>query len=363
MCSLGLPVDYNTMKTVINSCCQLRCTNKGGFAVFGCCLKRGVIPNVFTFNTLLNGLIRENKILDAEILLKDLINKGICEPNAIMYNAIIKALCNLGGKTYVTKAVGYIRLMVERGRKPNLVGYSTIIAFLCKDQLIDEAFELFKEMQGHITPDVIICNSLIYGFCNSARWLEASDLLKEMMDNSISPNLQTFNILINEYSKRGKINRAEEVIFIMREKGFLPNIVTYNSLIDCYCKRGDMDSAKRILDSLVFRHAVPDIVTYNTVVYGYSMNRRKDMDQAMLVFDKMKAKGIKPNEFTYKSLITGFCSVGRFKEASKLVTVMHEEGLVPDRSAYRFLMEGFCRTKQVEDAFSLFTFMVDLHTV
>ncbi|PWA40988.1 tetratricopeptide-like helical domain-containing protein [Artemisia annua] len=42
MCSLGLPVDYDTMKTVINSCCQLRCTNKGGFAVFGCC-KRGVI--------------------------------------------------------------------------------------------------------------------------------------------------------------------------------------------------------------------------------------------------------------------------------------------------------------------------------
>ncbi|PWA58977.1 tetratricopeptide-like helical domain-containing protein [Artemisia annua] len=284
MCSLGVPVDYDTMNIVVKSCCEMCCMNEGGFVVLGCCIKRGVVPDVFTFGRMLNGLVREGKFVEAERLFEKVIDKGVCEANVSMYNTVIKALCKLGGKENVTKAVGLIRLMDERGCKPNHVGYSTIVDGLCKEELIDEALEIFMEMvnkQG-ISPNVVTYNSLIDGFCKSGRWDEASKMLKEMMNEGVSPDLQTFNILVNEYCKKDKVEKAEEVLCIMQERGISPNTVTFNSLLDCYCKRGDLTNAKRILDSMGKSGCQPSNATCNVLLQGYLKNKQYD-DAEMLL--------------------------------------------------------------------------------
>ncbi|GKF39703.1 tetratricopeptide-like helical domain-containing protein [Tanacetum coccineum] len=66
MCALRVPVSHYTMGIAIKCCCQLYRTNDA-FAVFAWNFKRGIIPDVFTFSTLLNGLVLENKILEADI--------------------------------------------------------------------------------------------------------------------------------------------------------------------------------------------------------------------------------------------------------------------------------------------------------
>ncbi|PWA83034.1 tetratricopeptide-like helical domain-containing protein [Artemisia annua] len=359
MCSLGLPVDYDTMNVVVDSCCQLRCANKGGFAVLGSCLMRGVSPDVVTFSSLLNGLVREDKIRDAEKLLKHLICKGVCEPDLTMYNTIIKALCKVGPDGVKT-ATDLLRLMNERGCKPDIVGYSAIIDGLCKEQRVDEAFELFKEMVNNkgITPDVFTYNSLIDSFCYLGCLRKASKLLKHMMDKKgISPDRQTFNILIKECCKEGHIGKAEDLLYTMMERGFHPDTVTYNSLIDCYSSRGDMDSAKRTLNGMVFADAAPDIVTYNIMLKGYCKKRPSEVDQAICTFHKMEEKFIGTNGVTYKIIIEGLCSVGRSPEAHEFLKTMHAEGYMPDEFTYHLLLECLCSSDQVEEAISLVTLM------
>ncbi|KAJ0478475.1 putative tetratricopeptide-like helical domain superfamily [Helianthus annuus] len=233
MCLIGVPVNEYSISIAIKCCCQMSRTNDG-FALLASCFRRAVDPNVYIFNTLLDGLVIENRIAEAERLFKKLIKQKICEPDVVTYSTMIKGLCKFGNNDI---AIGLLRLMDERGCKPDIYAYATIIDSLCKDKMIDAAFKLFKEMLFHkrIPPNVITYNSLIHGLCNLCRWDEVSKLLKEMEEDlRISPDLHTFSILVDALCKEGRVDEAEAVIDIMVERGVVPNIVTYNSLIYGY---------------------------------------------------------------------------------------------------------------------------------
>ncbi|KAJ0945738.1 putative tetratricopeptide-like helical domain superfamily [Helianthus annuus] len=92
MCSLGVPVNEFSMSIAIKCCCQLY-RSKDGFAVLGCCFRRSIAPNEFVYSALLDGLVLEDKILEAEMLFKKLVKQKLCEPNVVMYSTMIKGLC------------------------------------------------------------------------------------------------------------------------------------------------------------------------------------------------------------------------------------------------------------------------------
>ncbi|PWA75194.1 tetratricopeptide-like helical domain-containing protein [Artemisia annua] len=249
MCALRVHVSHYTIGIAIKCFCHLYRTNDA-FALLVFCFRRSIVPDVFIFSALLDGLILEDRILEAEIFFKKLIKRQkLCEPNVVMYSTMIKGLCKIGNNVI---AIQLLRLMDERSCRPNSLQRQN-----------DDAFKLFKQMvfQKRISPDVITYSSLIDGLCGLARWEEASKMLQEMLDVGISPNVQTFTILVDAFCKEGKVQEAEQVIGIMIKNGIVSNIVTYNTLIDGYCLRGEMSKAKTIFDSMVFRGLVPNVVS------------------------------------------------------------------------------------------------------
>ncbi|KAJ9550838.1 LOW QUALITY PROTEIN: hypothetical protein OSB04_014883 [Centaurea solstitialis] len=98
----------------------MSCTSEG-FAIVGYGFK-GFVQSNFTFSTLLNGLILEDGILDAERL--KLIKGKLCEPNVVVYDTMINGLYKLGNND---SAIGWLRLMDERGCKPDIITYNVRI--------------------------------------------------------------------------------------------------------------------------------------------------------------------------------------------------------------------------------------------
>ncbi|XP_071728844.1 pentatricopeptide repeat-containing protein At1g03540-like [Rutidosis leptorrhynchoides] len=184
MCSIGVPLNKYTIGISIKCCCHLHRTNDG-FALLGICFRQAIVPDVWIYSTLLDGLVIEGRILEAEIFFKKLIKQNLCEPNVVMYSTMIKGLCKYGKNC---TAIGLLRLMNERGHKADVIAYNTIIDSLCKDKMIDDAFELFNEMvfRKGILPTVITYTSLIYGLCSLGSWDEVCNILKEMEDERIS---------------------------------------------------------------------------------------------------------------------------------------------------------------------------------
>ncbi|KAI3774342.1 hypothetical protein L1987_48894 [Smallanthus sonchifolius] len=158
---IRVPFDTHTMNIVIKCCSQLNHTNHG-FAVLGYGLKQAVAPDVCTYNTLLNGLVREDRILEAELLFKKLIKQDVCEPDVVMYSTMIKGLCKFGLKpdvvTYSTMLQGLflagqcgaardlLNEMRAHNHFPNTYTYGIIFDGLCNNRLADEALSLFRSI-------------------------------------------------------------------------------------------------------------------------------------------------------------------------------------------------------------------------
>nr|GFB44810.1 hypothetical protein [Tanacetum cinerariifolium] len=159
MCALGVPVNDYTMNIVIKCCCQLY-RSSDAFEVLGSCFKRDIVPDVTTFSTLLNGLVLEGRISQAQRLFAKVITNKLCEPDLVMYSTMIKGNCMT--HDYVA-ASDLLKLMDESGCTPDVVAYNTIINSMCKHKMIDDAFKLLKKMvsQKGISADVVTYTSLI----------------------------------------------------------------------------------------------------------------------------------------------------------------------------------------------------------
>lgn len=83
MCEMGVPVDSYCINIAIKCCNQLYRTNDG-FAVLGSYFKRAIVPDTCTYTTLLDGLIIEDTIIEAQSLFKKLIKKKLCELDVVM---------------------------------------------------------------------------------------------------------------------------------------------------------------------------------------------------------------------------------------------------------------------------------------
>jgi len=71
--------------------------------------------------------------------------------------------------------------MSEKGRRPGLVSYNTLIDGLCKHCKINKAQQIFHEMPKHgLNPDVVTYNTLISGFCKVGNLGKAKELLREI---------------------------------------------------------------------------------------------------------------------------------------------------------------------------------------
>jgi pentatricopeptide repeat protein len=96
--------------------------------------------------------------------------------------------------------------MADKGVAPNVRSYNIIINGLCKIKMVDEAMNLFEEMQSKkITPDTVTCNSLIDGLFKSEKTSFAPELVYEMHDRGQPANLTvcTYNIIINHLCFKG----------------------------------------------------------------------------------------------------------------------------------------------------------------
>ncbi|GFQ07969.1 pentatricopeptide repeat-containing protein at1g62680 mitochondrial, partial [Phtheirospermum japonicum] len=250
ICNLGVPVNEYTMNVAINCYC-LSDRADYGFSILGWFFKRGCVPNVITFNTLLKGLFRESKINEAQELPR-VMEKG-------------------------------------RGCKPSTHIYNMVIDSLCKDKMIDSALKLFDEMsEKDITPNIVTYNALICGLCNFSRWWDAKiNVFDSMASMNIAPDVRSYSILINGYCKKKKIDEAMHMFREMPRKGLLKsNIVTYNTVLQGLFRGGRCSEALEIFEELQAVGFKPDFYTYCNMLDGLCRN-----------------EGFSPDSFTLELLL------------------------------------------------------------
>ena len=112
--------------------------------------KLEVLPDVATYNVLLQACERQDKFDIIERLIQQMPMLGV-EPNLVNYNTGMRALCR-GGE--VTKARAMLGTMRERNVKPSFSTYRAAINGSCTGGHIDLAVSFLDEMKAEgFTPD------------------------------------------------------------------------------------------------------------------------------------------------------------------------------------------------------------------
>ncbi len=255
----------------------------------------GMIPDTYSYNTVMSALVREGRIVDAEAMIDSMREVGV-NPDVTAYNTIIYAWIKSGAKDAIQRVKNvHNRMKEDKNVEADLITMNTLLHFYSKSGNPEAAENLLNEMcasDSKVAPDSISFNTTV------AAWTashapdapeRADAILQKMIDygKNVKPNVRTFNGLLNAWVKH-RPNKA------------LPE-----------CKR---------LIGMMFDMAAegnarvqPDGYTYNILIHAHGLSPDDDAQvQADIIFQEMYRRykagddRLKPTGHTYGSLIHGW---------------------------------------------------------
>ncbi|KAL8467083.1 hypothetical protein ACS0TY_035970 [Phlomoides rotata] len=145
---------------------------------------KGFVPDVVTYNCLINGCCKTNRIGRALELFDDMSKRG-CVPNRITYNSFIRYYSAVNE---VDRAIVMLRMMQEKGHGvPTSSSYTPIIHTLCEVGRLEEAVGFLVELtEGGSIPREYTYRLV----CNVLESVGKMDLLHEKMCRHVESGIE-----------------------------------------------------------------------------------------------------------------------------------------------------------------------------
>merc|ERR1719235_2061254 len=189
-------------------------------------------------------------------------------PSITTYNALIDACARNGNVEKITQLV---EDMKERGLKPNLITYSTVLKGHCLHGDIRAAFAVLDDMctTTHLKPDEIMYNTLLDGCAQSNLVDEGLRLLTRMQNEGIRPSNYTLSILVKLESHARRLDHAFELVDELTKKyRFKPNAPVYSNLIQACMSNKELQKALKVLERMAQDKLHPDMRGVSSVIRG-----------------------------------------------------------------------------------------------
>lgn len=252
---------------------------------------KGILPDIFSFNTLIDGYCKQSKLADAIEILNTMWDHDVV-PDVITYNTILNGLCKLKTSDDVMET---FKVMVEKGCVPNIITYNILIESLCKSRKLMKALELLEDIQNRgLIPDTVSCGTLINGFCENEDLDGAYELFRRMRRQyKYFHTTATYNIMISAFSKKLKMDMAEKLFLEMNECGCPPDSYTYRCMIDGFCKVDNTEFGYKFLLENFSKELLPSKETAGQVINCLCVKNR--LLDAVGIIHLMVQKGVVPH--------------------------------------------------------------------
>ncbi|KAL1803116.1 hypothetical protein ACET3Z_031763 [Daucus carota] len=369
--------------------------------------KEGIVPNQFTFSSVLKCCSRLNEVRMGKSVHGWIVCNGVFVDTALE-NSVLDFYVKCG-------SFDSAKLYIESMTNKDIVSWNIMINAYIQIGDMETALGLFRRLP---VKDASSWNTIIRGHLQNDNYGIAMELLYEMVKSGTALSKETFSIafglvasltaldlgmqihgrllrsgihhdgflrnsLVDFYSKCGEMEKAS---FVYQgfpkcnasdrfevDKFTLTSIVTgcanagllelgqlihaqivkagqpfdiflSSSMIDMYAKCGELDDAWSIFRETKVRNTV----LWTSVISGYGLHGRGR--DAIQMFNWMLAEGIKPNEISFVGLLTACSHAGLLNEGIHYFMVMKEEfGIKPQVEHFTCMVDLFGRSGRLDD--------------
>lgn len=288
-----------------------------------------LVPDFFDtacFNALLRTLCQEKSMTDARNVYHSLKNQF--QPDLQTFNIL------LAGWKSSEEAEAFFEEMKEKGLKPDVVTYNSLIDVYCKDREIEKAYKLIDKMREEDeTPDVITYTTIIGGLGLIGQPDKAREVLKEMKEYGCYPDVAAYNAAIRNYCIARRLGDADMLVDEMVRKGLSPNATTYNLFFRVLSLANDLGRSWELYGRMLENGCLPN--TQSCMFLIKMFKRHEKVDMAMRLWEDMVVKGFGSYSLVSDMLLDLLCDLAKVEEAEKCLLEMVEKGHRPSNVSFK----------------------------
>jgi pentatricopeptide repeat protein len=208
-------------------------------ALFALAEKFNFKPDVITYTTLVQGLLRAGEMEMAKKALGAMAAQGI-EPNERMCSMLIADLAKSGLRSGLTNAEDMLADMRRRKMKVGVVTWTGLISGYFRGGWEDDGWAAVRRMETQgLRLNRVAYNVILRQAGESPRAGSASGpkeslpvkLFKRMIDEGVQPSSDTFVILLTPMVRGKRWNETDWVIKKMEKVGFVPEKAALRTLL------------------------------------------------------------------------------------------------------------------------------------
>ncbi|CAJ1930021.1 unnamed protein product [Sphenostylis stenocarpa] len=296
---------------------------------------------VISWNTMINGYIRNNCAEDALRVYDRMVDEGV-EPDCATVVSVLPA-CGLLKNVELGREVH--RLVQEKGFWGNLVVRNALLDMYVKCAKMKEARMLANQMDEK---DVVTWTTLINGYILNVDARSALMLCRMMQHEGVKPNSVSIASILSAcgslvYLKHVKCLHA----WVIRQY-FESEVIVETALIDAYAKCNHGNLSYKVFMGTSKKRTAP----WNALLSGFIQNRLAG--EAIELFKQMLLKGVQPDNATCNSLLPAYAILADLLQAMNIHCYLVKSGFLSRLEVASILVDIYSKCGSLGYAHQIF---------
>ncbi|KAF3976838.1 hypothetical protein ACB098_01G048100 [Castanea mollissima] len=295
-------------------------------------------PSRIDWITLLDRLKEQNNSLYFKVA-ELVLHEESFQTNIRDYSKLIDAHAK---ENRLEDAERILKKMNENGIVPDILTATVLVHMYSKAGNIERAKEAFESLRSQgFQPDMKVFNSMIVAYVNAGQPKLGESLMREMEARDMKPTQEIYMALLRSFAQRGDVGGAGRIANTMQFAGFQPSLESCTLLVEAYGQSGDPDLARSNFDYMIKVGHRPDDRCTASMIAAYE--KKNLLDKALNLLLQLEKDGFQPGVATYTVLVDWLGKLQLVNEAEQLLDKIVELGEAPPFKVHISLCDMYSR--------------------